>query len=56
MNWKNIETAPEDKTPILAFSTKKNIYIIHFDGKWHNKSELDFTHWMPLPEPPKNKS
>lgn len=52
-NWKDIETAPEDKTDILACSTTGRIYIINFDGKWHNMPDLDFTHWMPLPEPPK---
>lgn len=52
MNWQNIETAPEDKTRILALSTTGRIYIIYFEGVWHNMPELDFTHWMPLPKPP----
>ncbi len=48
-NWKSIESAPEDGTPILGYSTMGRIYIIKFDGRWHNMPECDFTHWMPLP-------
>lgn len=61
MEWRTIESAPKDETPILAIWSGKlsPIYgIVWFeDGKWHEwDSSVDvegMTHWMPLPEPPK---
>lgn len=52
MNWNNIDSSPEDGTHILGYSTMGRVYIISFNGKWHNMPKVDFTHWMPLPELP----
>ena len=66
--WQPIETAPKDGTLILTAETYRNywnIEICHYNesqnygkGGWM-ASEYDsevpkLTHWMPLPEHPKN--
>lgn len=45
---------------VLAFTSRGWIYIAEYsysDGKWYELCEderiLEVTHWMPLPEPPK---
>ena len=40
----------------LVYSEKTGIGFdfVNSDGMWHTKS--DVTHWMPLPEPPKEKT
>ena len=60
-NWKNIKTAPKDRTEILLLQHR---VIIHakWGGEFHNAfmgvTSLLFvdhaTHWMSLPEFPKN--
>lgn len=69
MRWHPIETAPRDGTLVLAwFADGEGHTIISWyptvsDGSWGQElpglgadiGYLDgaFTHWMPLPEPPK---
>lgn len=39
---------------VLVFSSSKNIYQNYvIDNEW--AVDTDITHWMPLPQPPKEK-
>lgn len=61
--WRPIENAPKDETSILA--TKGDVLggfpqvVYWLNGKWRvDDANIEyhpefFTHWMPLPEPPK---
>lgn len=65
--WQPIETAPRDGTPLLGFvpsyyQGKGGICLLIWlknarepDGHWYDGHafKTDPTHWMPLPEPPK---
>lgn len=58
MSWQPIESAPKDKTQILVWDNACIIayYETALDG-WRDAQEmfpLEPTHWMPLPEPPKD--
>lgn len=53
---------PEEYTRVLAFMAWKQITAIEYqNGKWYSIDHLQYlpdeavTHWMPLPEPPKEE-
>jgi hypothetical protein len=65
MKWQPIETAPEHEA-ILVYGKSAPYDIIRIamqdiGNEWwieHEPfpyEEVEFTHWMPLPEPPKSK-
>jgi len=49
--WQPIETAPRDGTEILVWAPGSGRWLIKFDGE--EPAGRAFTHWQPLPEPPK---
>lgn len=68
MKWQPIETAPRDGTPALFFQKGNPTAIVgrarademrvdhkprHTKMFWRELPEARYTHWMPLPEPPK---
>lgn len=60
--WISVEDRlPEELEYVLLFDAAAKFYTIGFYslGKWHcvdgNWNVKSFTHWMPLPEPPKTK-
>jgi len=63
MTWKPISSAPRDGTDILIYDAGTGSYEVssywtdtprYWDGNWGDgEYEHTPTHWMPLPEPPK---
>lgn len=60
VGWQPPETAPKDRTPILAYLGRDFIEIAYWlDGDWWIEAHdpprwgKDIVAWMPLPEPPK---
>jgi hypothetical protein len=60
LKWQSIDTAPRDGTEVLLTNPRPGAVCVGF---WNGKSwddgdfydDLgDFTHWMPLPEPPES--
>jgi hypothetical protein len=50
------ERLPEDASTVLALDSDGTICSAYYVGRWHGGGNLDedaVTHWMPLPEPPK---
>jgi hypothetical protein len=65
MEWQPIETAPRDYTDILVVNDRGQAVVFweKVDEKWivqdHKHCDRPLrgsepTHWMPLPEPPKD--
>ena len=61
MEWQPIDTAPKDHKAFLAWCPENNcVYTLHlsrqsgeYENFWRGGKEVyEFTHWMPLPEPP----
>jgi len=64
--WKTINSAPKDGRPILVWDGLLAMQIVEWDasGKdgynWSDRGGSffhveEFTHWMPLPQPPAEK-
>jgi hypothetical protein len=69
MNWQPIESAPKDGTRVIltcaGYSHAPHpfsypdahqdvVHIARFDGEyWRPFVPNNWTHWMPLPDPPK---
>ena len=63
MDWQPIKSAPKDNTKVLIYVPSKTInghdydaiiMVSRFKGYWWDAAHLKPTHWMPLPEPPKD--
>lgn len=53
MGWQPIETAPKDRLYLAYHPTYANkFWIVGYPEQSCN----DFTHWMPLPQPPTGES
>ena len=52
--WQPIETAPRDGAEILGYHQSLGVWIVSWDSDEEGFSPgFQPTHWMPLPEPPK---
>lgn len=54
--WKPIETAPKEITTIIAYDQYSDYWkmqIIDYGKNHCSHGCFEPTHWMPLPEPPK---
>jgi len=57
--WQPIETAPRDGTKFLGVTKSGRMKVDWFDVTLsvsqfaHERGDNGYTHWMPLPEPPK---
>ena len=65
MNWQPIDTAPKDRTKVLTYGPLKDGsgFYQEVQGYWKSgywpvvlmHNSLEPTHWMPLPDPPKER-
>lgn len=61
MEWISVkDRLPKDKEDVIVFSTYRGIFLNwRFNGEWAImlnpvlKVPYPITHWMPLPDPPK---
>lgn len=47
---------PKDDGKVWAITSSRNLFLAHYDHKWkcwRVSHTIKITHWMPLPEPPK---
>ena len=47
---------PEDEKSVLVITKNGKPWVAHYDLKWRGwrtSGSTTITHWMPLPEPPK---
>ena len=61
MNWQPIETAPKDGVLVDLWHKGgfrvAEVWWDKDDACWScSMDDLDFTHWMPLPPPPKDEA
>ena len=53
------ERLPEENEPVLCYLRTGDFLIMELDGAWfdgiHRYSLHSVTHWMPLPEPPREE-
>jgi|TARA_R110000787_G_scaffold157482_1_gene271394 hypothetical protein len=54
--WKPIETAPENKRVIVWRGDHKSVAFATGFNKWIGHPSLSYTHWMPIPKPPKGET
>lgn len=60
-DWRDIDTAPTDETPVLVWHKANDIDLEHYTvekvrsaaHRFSLRTVWDATHWHPLPEPPK---
>ena len=54
MEWINVkDELPEDYDAYLCTGEDIEMEIVYFDVEDGWRDEYEITHWMPLPEPPK---
>lgn len=58
--WRPIETAPRDGTPILVVVVpltghSPHVQIVSWSGGWYPYDRQP-THWQPLPSPPQENT
>lgn len=56
--WRLIETAPKDDTPVLTWDGMSHaVATWAYEDQWWTLGLPAFkpTHWMPLPAPPEDK-
>jgi len=54
--WQPIETAPKDAKALYGYWDHFNNWCTHLFTGSHEPSIYGYTHWQPLPEPPKNET
>lgn len=54
--WQPIETVPRDGREVLVYrDDSRKVVIAGNFAHWLGNKHLAYTHWMPLPEPPKGE-
>jgi hypothetical protein len=55
-DWQPIETAPKDDKALYGYWTQFDNWYTHLFTGSHEPIIYGYTHWQPLPEPPKLSS